>query len=109
MIDEPSTGLVALLATLVGGGGIAGWLRERRKGRKDTNSFALALIEAQNLRIDGLLFQVGELSGKVAAQASENARLLIENTELKNQLVIAQNALRSELEKVTALAARNAE
>jgi len=109
MIDAPQDSLLQTIIALLGGGAIVGWVRERRKGRKDTNSFALALIEAQNLRIDGLLFQVGELSGKVAAQASENARLLIENTELKNQLVVAQTALRSELEKVTALAARNAE
>lgn len=85
-------GLGAALSTV----GVA-YFRERRKGKKDNNDFAVKLIEIQNKRIDELVFTVGELSGKIAVLSEHNAELIAENQRLLKQ----NDDLRRQLEMRT--------
>lgn len=64
-----------IAATVVGTGFGAAWIRERRRGRKDANDFALALINAQAARIDALVVELGMVRGEMVALKEENARL----------------------------------
>lgn len=75
------TELVGGVGTVIGAGAVAGWIRERRKGRRDANEFALALIDAQARRIDALMVEVGRLQGRLQQALDDNARL---QTELGN-------------------------
>lgn len=58
-----------------GAGGVGAYLRERRRGRRDANDFALALIDAQAKRLDALTMELGRLQGRVEQLLEENAKL----------------------------------
>lgn len=86
------------VAAIAGGGGVVGWYRERRKSRKDANTFALDLIGTQNERIDALTFQVGELTGRISQLSEVNALLVAENLKLKADIsaLIAEAKLKAD-------------
>lgn len=76
---------VAVVGTIVGAGGIGGWLRERRKGRKDANNFAMEFIKAQSLRIDELVREVAELRADNRVYDATITGLTRENQELRSE------------------------
>jgi hypothetical protein len=80
-------------AALLGGG----WIREKRKARKDAGAFALSLIETQASRIDGLIKELGVVEGRVEELSrrkleleADKAHLLAENAELRARLEILE-------------------
>lgn len=83
-----NTGLAGAAAAI----GVA-YIRERRKGRKDANQFALNLIANQSKRIDDLTLMVGELKGMVTTLSGDKSALLAENAMLRQELANAQAAL----------------
>ena len=72
-IDIPQA--VGMAGTIVGAGFGAKWLREHRKGRRDANDFALALIDAQAKRIDAMVLEIAKLSAEVIVLRNENEAL----------------------------------
>lgn len=73
-----------ILGPIIGAGGLGAWVRERRKGRKDANQFALDLIDSQAKRIDALMVEVGRLHAQVQQLISENESLRVEVRELRD-------------------------
>lgn len=82
---EIDSNVLAIAGTVVGGGGIVGWVRERRKGRKDANGFALEFIKAQSLRIDELVKEVAELRADNRVYDATITALTRENGELRSE------------------------
>ena len=62
--------------TVLGAGGVAAWIRERRKGKKDAYNFALELIEKQHTEIAELREEMWKLQGKLDLLMAENNRLM---------------------------------
>lgn len=94
--------VIAVVGTVVGAGGIGGWLRERRKGRKDANQFAMEFIKAQSLRIDELVKEVAELradnrvyDASIKPLQRENEELRFEREHLKAEIDRLKTALQA--------------
>ena len=84
-MPEINAETVALAGVVAGGGGIAGWLREKRKGRKDANQFALEFIRTQSVRIDELVREVAELRGDNRVYETTISGLTRENSDLRSE------------------------
>lgn len=88
MIDVPDNSTT--ITSLLGGGALVAWIRERRKGKKDANMFALEFLKQQSERIDKLVQQVAALEAdhRVALEALQIARE--ETHALRNELFKAK-------------------
>lgn len=120
MTEVPLPDATATVVTgLLGAGGIGMWFKERRKGKRDANDFALAFINDQSKRIGDLTSRLDDVVGRLAtveadlktSQASER-RLETENRDLRTgrtadaaEIVRLQTALMVEHDRATALAA----
>lgn len=82
-MNNDLNGIQSALGTAIGIGGLGAWIRERRKGRKDANQFALELIDSQARRIDALMVEVGKLHAQVQTLMEENVGLHEELARLK--------------------------
>lgn len=84
-MPEMNADTFSIAAAVAGGGGIVGWVRERRKSRKDANGFALEFIKAQSLRIDELVREVAELRADNRVYDTTIVGLTRENADLRTE------------------------
>lgn len=103
--------LNSVAVAILGGGGFAGWMRERRKGKASESDSMLRFVKEwgeqfykQNERIDELNRLLGQLEGKLIAIKEHNAHLVTENTALRVEITSLQTALATEQAKAAALA-----
>jgi hypothetical protein len=111
MADSNSTEIltrwvVGLVLTLLGGGGLLGWAKFYREGKRQAADIHLAgaqaevqlataektRAEGQKLLLDGLLAAAQALASDVARLRADREALLIENEELKRRAERAEAA-----------------
>jgi len=109
---EEHSWINSLLIAVVGGGGFAGWMRERRKAKASEADTMLQFVDRwgeqfnkQNDRIDQLNRDIGVLTGRLTQMSEHNTALVTENTALKSEVMRLETALQVEVTKATTLAA----
>lgn len=78
------------VASIVTGGAFVGYVRERRRGRKDQNTFALDFMREQSKRIDELVQEVADLKAESRASLKAIETLQEVNHDLRGELAKAK-------------------